>query len=39
MFNLRCNPDLDLCLLTSMAAVRGEDVCASFLFVGDLNSL
>ena len=25
------------CLLTSMAAVQAEDVCASFLFVGDLN--
>ena len=26
------------CLLTSMAAVQAEDVRASFLFVGDLNS-
>ena len=25
------------CLLASMAAVQAEDVCASFLFVGDLN--
>ena len=24
-------------LLASMAAVKAEDVCASFLFVGDLN--
>ena len=24
-------------LLTSMAAIQVEDVCASFLFVGDLN--
>ena len=35
------NPDLDDrifdCLLTSMAAVLAEDVCASFLCVGDLN--
>ena len=35
------NPDLDDrifdCLLTSMAAMHAEDVCASFLFVGDLN--
>ena len=35
------NPDLDDqifdCLLPSMAAVQAEDVCASFLFVGDLN--
>ena len=25
------------CLLASMAAVQPEDICASFLFVGDLN--
>ena len=35
------NPDLDYqifdCLLASMVAVQAEDVCASFLFVGDLN--
>ena len=41
VFSLYCNPDLDDrifdCLLTSMAAVQAEDVCASFLFVGYLN--
>ena len=41
VFSLYRNPDLDDrifdCLLTSMAAVQAEDVCASFLFVGDLN--
>ena len=41
VFSLYRNPDLDDltfdCLLTSMAAVRAEDVCASFLFGGDLN--
>ena len=41
MFSLYRNPDLDDrifdCLLTSMAAVRAEDVRATFLFVGDLN--
>ena len=41
VFNLYCNPDLDDwifdCLLTSMAAMQAEDVCAAFLFVGDLN--
>ena len=41
MFSLYRNPDLDdwifACLPTSMAAVQAEDVCASFLFVGDLN--
>ena len=37
VFSLYCNPDLDDCLLTSMSAVQAEDVCASFLFVGDLN--
>ena len=42
VFSLYRNPDLDDrvfdCLLTSMAAVQAEDVRASFLFVGDLNS-
>ena len=41
VFSLYHNHDLDDriydCLLTSMAAVQAEDVCASFLFVGDLN--
>ena len=41
VFSLYHNPDLDDrifdCLLTSMAAVQAEDMCASFLFVGDLN--
>ena len=41
VFSLYRNPDLDGrffdCLLTSTAAVHAEDVCASFLFVGDLN--
>ena len=41
MCSLYRNPDLDDrifdCLLASMAAVQAEDVCASFLFVGDLN--
>ena len=42
VFSLYRNPDLvdrifD-CLLASMAAVQAEDVRASFLFVGDLNS-
>ena len=41
VYSLYRNPDLDDgifdCLLTSMAAVKGEDVLASFLFVGDLN--
>ena len=40
MFSLYFNPDLDDgifdCLLASMAAVQTEDICASFLFVGDL---
>ena len=40
-YNLYRNPDRDYrifdCLLASMAAVRAEDVRASFLFVGDLN--
>ena len=38
---LRVQSDLDDriydCLLTAMAAVQAADVCASFLFVGDLN--
>ena len=42
VFSLFRNPDLDNrifdCLLTSVAAVQAEDVRASFLFVGDLNS-
>ena len=42
VFSLYHNPDIEdrifPCLLTSMAAVRAEDVHASFLFVGDLNS-
>ena len=42
-YSLYCNPDLDDhifdCLLASMAAMQAEDVCASFLFVGDLNGL
>ena len=41
VYSLYRNPDLDDrifdCLLASMAAVQTEDVCASFLFVGDLN--
>ena len=41
VYSLYCYPDQDDriydCLLTSMAAVQAEDVCASFLFVGDLN--
>ena len=41
VFSLYRNTDLDdlifCCLLTSMAAVKAEDVGASFLFVGDLN--
>ena len=42
VYSLYHNPDLDDqifdCLLASMAAVQAEDVRASFLFVGDLNS-
>ena len=42
VYSLYCNPDLDDrifdCLLASTAAVQAEDVRASFLFVGDLNS-
>ena len=41
VFSLYLNPDIYdrifYCLLTSMAAVRAEDVRASFLFAGDLN--
>ena len=41
VYSINRNPDLDDrifdCLLASMAAVQAEDVCASFLFVGDLN--
>ena len=41
VFSLYHNPDLDDqifdCLLASMAAVQAEDVCASFVFVCDLN--
>ena len=41
MYSLYRNPDQDEriydCLLTSMAAVQAEVVCASYLFVGDLN--
>ena len=41
VYSLYRNPDLDdlifYCLLASMAAVQAENVCASFLFVGDLN--
>ena len=42
LYSLYRNPDLDDpifdCLPASMAAVQAEDVRASFLFVGDLNS-
>ena len=42
VYSLCRNPDLNDrtfdCLLTSIAAVQAEDVRASFLFVGDLNS-
>ena len=42
VYSLCRNPDLDdrifHSLLASMAAVQAEDVRASFLFVGDLNS-
>ena len=41
VYSLYRNPDQDDHiydgLLTSMAAVQAEDVCTSFLFVGDLN--
>ena len=41
LFSLYRNPPLVYqifgCLLTSMDAVQGVDVRASFLFVGDLN--
>ena len=43
VYSLYHNPHLDNrifdCLLASMAAVQAEDVCASFLFVGDLNGI
>ena len=42
VYSLYRNPDQNdriyYCLLTSMAAVKAEDVRASFLCVGDLNS-
>ena len=42
VFGIYRNPDRDdqifNCLIRSMAAVQVEDVRASFLFVGDLNS-
>ena len=42
MYSLYRNPDLDDrifdCLLASFTAVQAEDVHASFLFVGNLNS-
>ena len=41
VYSLYRNPDLDdrifYCLLELMAAVKAEDVRASFMFVGDLN--
>ena len=41
VYSLYRNPDLDDrifdCLLASIAVVQAEDVCAFFLFVGDLN--
>ena len=41
VFNHYRNPVVDDrifdCLLASMAALQTEDICASFLFVGDLN--
>ena len=41
VFSLYHNPDLDDrifdCLLASVAAVKTEEICASFLFVGDSN--
>ena len=41
VFSLYRKPGLDDlifdCLLASMAAFQAEDVCASFLFAGDLN--
>ena len=40
-FGLCRNPEQDDqifdCLLASMAPVQTEDICASFLFVGDFN--
>ena len=42
VYSLYHNPNLDDrifdCLLASIAAVQAEDVRASFLYVGDLNS-
>ena len=42
VYSLYHNPNPDdrifYCLLASIAAVQAEDVRASFLFVGDLNS-
>ena len=42
LFSLYRNPYIDdqiyMCLLTSMAAVRSDDVRTSFLFAGALNS-
>ena len=41
VYSIYRSPDLDDrifdCLLASMAAMQAEDVCASFLFVSDLN--
>ena len=41
VYSVYGNPDLDdhifSCLLASIPAVQAEHVCASFLFVGDLN--
>lgn len=41
IFSLYGNPGLDErineCLFVSIAAVQADDVCASFLFLGDLN--
>ena len=34
---LDLNDRISECLLTSMAAVQAEDVCSSYLFMGDLN--
>ena len=43
VYSLYRNPDLDdqifYCLPASMAAMQAEDVCAFFLFVGDLNGI
>ena len=37
MFSLYLDDRIFYCLLASMVAVQAEDICASFLFVGDLN--